>query len=272
MRQENSEKSGRLAERVAIVTGAGSGIGAAASMRFAEEGARVVGWDLAPEPSEAFRAAAELAADSLYRQVDVSDEGAVNAAVAAACERFGHVDVLVNAAGIAGGGPAHLADVQEFRRVMDVNLHGTYLPCRAVLPLMIEQGGGSIVNIASVEGLEGFEGGSAYNASKGAVVVLTKNMAIDYGRKGIRVNAVCPGFIDTPLLNGLMEMEGFEEVRRRITDAHQLGRFGRPEEVANVILFLASDEASFVTGHAMVVDGGFTAGHRFGIGELIGLA
>jgi NAD(P)-dependent dehydrogenase (short-subunit alcohol dehydrogenase family) len=142
---------------------------------------------------------------------------------------------------------------------------------RTVITGMLERESGNIINIASVEGIEGFEGGSAYNASKGAVITLTKNMAIDFGRKGIRVNAVCPGFIRTPLLAGTFELEGLEEVRDRIVDATQLGRLGQPVEIANAVLFLASDEASFVTGHAMVVDGGYTAGHRFGVSKMMGL-
>jgi NAD(P)-dependent dehydrogenase (short-subunit alcohol dehydrogenase family) len=125
--------------------------------------------------------------------------------------------------------------------------------------------------VASVEGLEGFEGGSAYNASKGGVVLLTRNMAIDYGRRGIRVNALCPGFIETPLFGAVFEMPPMGEVRARIAAAHQLGRFGQPVEVANAALFLASDEASFVSGAVLTVDGGFTAGHRFGIADLMGL-
>jgi NAD(P)-dependent dehydrogenase (short-subunit alcohol dehydrogenase family) len=137
---------------------------------------------------------------------------------------------------------------------------------------MLAQGSGNIINVASVEGIEGFEGGSAYNASKGAVVLLTRNMAIDYARRGIRVNAICPGFIDTPLLRSLVEAPALEAQRERIRDAHQLGRFGRAVEIANAAVFLASDEASFVTGHALVVDGGYTAGHRFGLTELMGLA
>jgi NAD(P)-dependent dehydrogenase (short-subunit alcohol dehydrogenase family) len=154
---------------------------------------------------------------------------------------------------------------------MDVNLRGTLLASRAVLTGMLEQNAGSIIHVASVEGIEGFEGGSAYNASKGAVNLLMRNMAIDYGRRGIRVNSICPGFIDTPLLRSVFEMPGLDEIARRIADAHQLGRFGRPEEVANAALFLASDEASFVTGVAMPVDGGYTTGHRFGVGKLLGL-
>ena len=134
----------------------------------------------------------------------------------------------MNAAGVAGGGPVHLIAPAEWDRVIDVNLKGSFHVSRHVVPVMLEAGGGSIVHVASVEGLEGFEGGSAYNASKGGVVLLTRNMAIDYGRKGIRVNAVCPGFIETPLFGGIFEQPGMEAIKARIEDAHQLGRFGRP--------------------------------------------
>jgi len=133
-----------------------------------------------------------------------------------------------------------------------------------VLPHMLAAGGGSIVNLASVEGLVGMEGLAPYNASKGGVVLLTRNMAIDYGRQNIRVNCLCPGFIRTPMIAGLEE-PALAAVRERIVGAHMLGRMGRPEEVAAAALFLASDEASFVTGHALVVDGGLTAGHRVGM-------
>jgi len=126
-----------------------------------------------------------------------------------------------------------------------------------------------IVNFASIEGLEGTEGGSAYNASKGAVVLLTKNMAIDYGRFGIRVNCVCPGFIETPMFQSVMGSDGMAPYRDRYREEHKLGRFGRPDEIAAATLFLASDDASFVTGHALVVDGGFTAGMRTGLSDLL---
>ncbi len=262
----------RLDGKVALVTGAASGIGAATALRFAQEGASVVGFDLKQAFDGDWAKAVETAPGSAFATGDVRDFDAVAAAVAQAVEQFGRIDVSMNAAGVGGGGPVHLIAVEEWDRVVDINLKGTFLVARAVLPQMLEQGAGSIINVASVEGIEGFEGGSAYNASKGAVMLLTRNMAIDYARRGIRVNTICPGFIETPLLTSTLAMPGLEKQTAAIRDAHQLGRFGKPVEIANAALFLASDEASFVTGHALVVDGGYTAGHRFGIGELMGLA
>jgi NAD(P)-dependent dehydrogenase (short-subunit alcohol dehydrogenase family) len=178
----------------------------------------------------------------------------------------------VNCAGIALGGPVHLVPTEEWDRVMDVNLKGTFLVCKHVLPKMIEQGQGNIVNIASIEGMDGFEGGSSYNASKAGVILLTRNMAMDYARKGIRVNAVSPGFIVTPLAAQMvLENEVLKDFRDRLVDSILLGRTGRPEEVANAVLFLASDESSYITGHTLVVDGGFIAGHRLGITKIMGL-
>jgi NAD(P)-dependent dehydrogenase (short-subunit alcohol dehydrogenase family) len=194
----------------------------------------------------------------------------VAAAVGDVVRRHGRIDVVVNAAGVAGGGPVHALDVKEWERVLDVNLKGTFLVCKHVLPHMLAARSGSIVNLASIEGLEGFEGGSAYNASKGGVVLLTRNLAIDYGRRGIRVNCLCPGLIETAM-TATVFAPGMEKLRDRFVAAHQLGRAGRPEEVAAAALVLASDEASFVTGHSLVVDGGFLAGHRVGVAELLGL-
>ena len=178
-------------------------------------------------------------------------------------ERLGRIDVLVNSAGVAGGGLVHMLEQKDWDVVLDVNLKGTYLVSKHVLPVMLAQASGSIVNIASVEGIEGFLGGSSYNASKGGVVLLTKNMAIDYARAGVRVNVICPGFIDTPMFRSVFSMDATKAMQDKIREAHQLGRFGQPVEIANAALFLASDEASFVTGVTLPVDGGYTAGHRF---------
>lgn len=254
----------RLAGKIALITGAGSGIGAACALRCVEEGAVVVGYDLADAGAGDW--ARTLAVEPRCRMVtgDVRDDGALAAAVAATLAAFGHIDILVNSAGIGSAGPVHSLPIEDFERTLDINLKGTFLACRQVLPAMMAQRAGSIVNIASVEGLEAGEITGAYSASKGGVVLLSKNLAIDYGRIGIRVNAVCPGFIETPLSAGIVD----GGMRRTVEAAHQLDRMGQPREVANVVAFLASDEASFVTGSAVVVDGGFTAGKRFGVNEL----
>lgn len=236
---------GQLQDQVTFITGAASGIGAATAARFRAEGAVVSTADVAGE------------ADHL---LDVRDEDAVAAAIASIVQTHGRLDVVVNAAGVAGGGPVHMVDGAEWDRVVDVNLKGTFNVCKHACTQMITQKSGSIVNIASIEGIEGTEGGSVYNASKAGVIMLTKSMAIDYGPSGIRVNAVCPGGVKTPLLLGLIDQPGMEEYRARMLGAHKLGRFGEPEEIANAVLFLASSEASFMTGSAVVVDGGMTAG------------
>ena len=265
---------GRLDGKVAFITGAASGIGAASGLRFAQEGASLVGFDL-EESSEGVEGdwaqAAKAAPAALFQTGDVRSEENLAAAVGAAKQQFGRIDVLMNSAGVAGGGPVHLIPIEAWDRVVDINLKGTFLASRQVLPIMLEQESGSIINIASIEGIEGFEGGSAYNASKGAVMLLSRNMAMDYARKAIRVNTICPGFVETPLFESTFNLAGLEELRERIREATQLGRFAKPVEIANAALFLASDEASYVTGHALVVDGGYTAGHRFGITKMMGL-
>jgi NAD(P)-dependent dehydrogenase (short-subunit alcohol dehydrogenase family) len=263
--------AGKLDGRRIWITGISSGIGQACAQRCVAEGASVAGFDL-QEPGEAFWKEVEAGAkQSFFMQGDVEDEEALTNFAAKASEALGGADGLVNCAGIGGGGPVHLVESKDWARVLGVNLTGTFLACKKTLPVMLEGGGGSIVNIASIEGIEGFEGGSVYNASKGGVILLTRNMAMDYARKGIRVNCVCPGFIETPLLAEVLGMEEMSTIRDRIADAHQLGRFGQPEEVSNGIVFLLSEEASFITGHPLVVDGGFTAGHRFGLSSMMGL-
>ena len=254
---------GRLDGRVALVTGAASGIGEACSLRFAQEGASLAGFDVAKPRSETWSQVAAAAPGVDFHEVDVRDEAAIERAVAAVADRFGRIDVLVNAAGVSGAGGVDALDAAEWDRVVDINLKGTYLVSKHVVRRMIERGSGSVIHLASVEGLEGIQAQAAYNASKGGVVLLTKNMAIDYGPFGVRVNCLCPGYIETPMTAVLATPE-LRAIREDFVRRHVLGRPGRPDEVAAAALFLASDDASFVTGHALVVDGGFTAGVRLG--------
>ncbi len=256
---------GRLEGKVAVISGAASGIGAATAARFAEEGASIAGLDIAKPADETWAQVSDKAPGATFSEVDVRDEEAVKAAILAAVERFGRIDALVNAAGVVGFGSAHLTEVAEFERVMDINVKGSFLTSKYVLPTMLEQGSGSIIHLASVEGLEGISGQMSYNASKGAVVLMTKNMALDYSPSGIRVNCLCPGGVATPM-TAMLNVEGLKAIGDKLREAHLLGRFAEPEEIAAAALFLASDDASFITGTSLVVDGGYTAGHRISLG------
>ena len=242
---------GRLDGKVAVISGGARGQGAAEARLFAAEGARVVVGDVLDDEGRAV--AAELGPEAAYAPLDVTDEAGWAAVVELAEERFGPVGVLVNNAGILQFQALHKMDLADFERILRVNLTGVFLGMKAVVPSMVRAGGGSIVNISSTAGLQGLPGLGAYVASKWGVRGLTKTAAIDLGPKGIRVNSVHPGGIDTPMLEGTDPEAPFY---KRLPVA----RMGRPEEAARAVLFLASDESSYTTGAELTVDGGATAG------------
>jgi len=248
---------GRFDGQVVVVTGAAAGIGAAAARRFVAEGARVVLGDI--DAAGASALARELDQGSgvaLAHAVDVSDAAAVEALVAAAVAHFGRLDVMVNNAGIGSVGRAPELPLEEWRRTLAVDLDSVFYGCRAAIPRLRASGGGAIVNTASVSGLAGDHLLPAYNAAKGGVVNLTRAIALDHAREGIRCNAVCPGATDTPLAAGILENEALAAEFRRVIP---MGRIARPDEVAAAIAFLASDDAAYITGATLAVDGGLTA-------------
>ena len=251
----------RLEGKVALVTGAARGIGRGIALRFAAEGARVGVMDL---DASACRAVVDEIVKRGGRAIevsaDISEPTQVEAAHAKLREAYGAVSVLVNNAAVMPAGTIHETSVEDFDRVVAVNLRGTYLVCRAVIPGMLAAGSGSIIHMASVTGLVGLPGIAAYSMTKGALIALTRSMSTDYAGRGIRTNSVAPGTIDSPMLHDFLAAQSNPEALRREFDAmHPIGRVGTIEEVVHVCLFLASDEASFVTGSNYEVDGGYSS-------------
>ena len=254
-----------------IVTGAASGIGRATARRLLADGATVVGADVASD-TEDLGDAMELRPHRRHRR----GRGAGARRRGGGGGRGSHRR-HGDGRGRRRGRARPSLDEPEWQRVIGINLTGTFLVAKHVIGQLMTQEPvdgerGSVVTIASIEGLEGTAGGSAYNASKGGVVLLTKNLAIDYGPSGIRVNAICPGFIDTPMTEALFGAEGIAGGATLWIEEHALRRFGRPEEIAAAARFLLSDDASFVSGHALAVDGGYTAGRDHGVTRMLGMS
>lgn len=248
-----------MKHKVAVVTGASSGIGRATALAFARQGVRVVVGDvLESQGKETVQGIQDAGGEALFRRTDVSRAADVEALVRAAVDTFGGLDYAVNNAGIEGE-QALTAETTEanFDRVLAVNLKGVWLGMRYEIPALLERGGGSIVNVSSVAGLVGFHGIPAYVASKHGILGLTKTAALEYVTRSIRVNAVCPGVIRTPMIDRFTK--GDPQAEAQLVATVPVRRMGEPEEVAEAILWLSSDAASFVTGTALVVDGGFLA-------------
>jgi len=247
-----------LKDKVAVITGAASGIGLAAARRFVAEGAKVVVADV-QDASHEVGEMIKQGGEALFVQADVSSEPQVDRLIERTVAAYGRLDVLVNCAGVELSKKITDTSEAEWDRLMSVNLKGVFLCSKAAIPVM-QRNGGVIVNVASELGLVGGSEIAAYCASKGGVVQLTKAMAIDHAGDGIRVNCVCPGPVSTPLLEAIIRASSDPEgERRRIAEKTLLKRLGRPEEIANVILFLASEESSYLTGSVVAADGGWTA-------------
>lgn len=249
----------RLADKVAIITGAGAGIGRASALLFAAEGAKIAAVDMDLATND--RVTKEIIAaggKAVAIQADVSQKKDVERIVRQVVEQWGRVDILFNNAGIVSRGKIHETSEADWDRTMTINVKGMYLLCHEVVPLFLKQGGGAILNTASATAVRSVVDRAAYSTSKGAVISLTRSMALDYVRDNIRVNCLCPGTIDTPSLHErLAAFADPEEARKQFIARQPMGRLGTAEEVAQAALYLVSDEAKFVTGIAFSIDGGF---------------
>ena len=251
--------AGQLEGKVALVTGGGSGIGRASALVFAREGAKVIVADMVVEGGEETIGLIKKAGgEAIFVKADVSKTAEVEALINKAVETYGRLDCAYNNAGIEGSAATTPDYAEEsWDRVITINLKGVWLCMKHEIPQMLKQGSGAIVNTASAAGLVGFRRGSAYVASKHGVVGLTKTAALEYAKSGVRVNAICPGAIDTPMMARITDHR--PQRAERMAAGEPVGRMGRPEEIAEAVVWLCSDAASFVTGHAMAVDGGITA-------------
>ncbi len=252
-----------LKEKTIIVTGGASGIGGAACRKLAEEGAKVAITDVQDAPGKDLADEInETGGSARYWNLDVTDENRIEEVFAEVNETFGAIYGLVNNAGISGvDKPTDQVTKEEWEQVMKINVDGVFLCTKYVIPYMKENGGGSIINLSSIYGLIGNKDLPPYHASKGAVRLMTKNDALTYAEDNIRINSVHPGFIDTPLVDELAERKNIsaEEFRSQLDSLHPMGHIGQPEDIANGIAFLASEEAGFMTGSELVIDGGYTA-------------
>jgi NAD(P)-dependent dehydrogenase (short-subunit alcohol dehydrogenase family) len=259
---------GRLDGKVALITGGASGIGEGTVRLFVDEGARVVIADV--QDSKGERLADTLGGRAIYQRTDVAQEADVKAAVQRAVDDYGRLDCLFNNAGFGGAvGPIEEIPVDDYDRTMNVLLRGVFLGMKHATPVMKAQGSGSIISTASVAGIKGGDGPHIYSTAKAAVIHLTRTVALELGESGIRVNCICPGGIATPIFKGAFQGQELDDaaivetVKPFLAQFQPIKRAGVPQDIANAALFLASDESSFVTGHAMVVDGGFTAGRMW---------
>ena len=248
----------RLKDKVAITTGAASGIGKATALLFAEHGAKVVVADI--DESGANQTVSEIrdaGNEAIYIQTDVTRSDNTERMVQETVSKYGQLDILLSSAGIAMRLPVGDLPEEDWHRCLDVNLTGVYLCAKAAIPAMQKNGGGSIINLSSIYGLVGADVRAAYVASKGGVTNLTRGMALDYAEDNIRVNCICPGFVETPLVAGVVKTP---KEYQNLADRHPMRRLAQPEEIAYGALYLACDESAFVTGIALPIDGGYTAG------------